>query len=146
MFVLKNPARLFQSYRDFCFFLFCSKQFLYTDKFYTEYEDFCCLCKFINCREGRCNTDIAVFWILSVWECCSGTCHNQTSFFCFCTIAFAQPSIESKEIKYPPSGFVHVPIPSPPISFSRTSSTFSNFGAKDSSMFSHMLIHSPAYL
>ena len=55
--------------------------------------------------------------------------------FAFATIAFAQPSIESKEIKYPPSGFVHVPIPSPPISFSRTSSTFSNFGRRIAACF-----------
>ena len=46
----------------------------------------------------------------------------------FATIFFAQPSSESKEIKYPPFGFVHVPISSYPISRSSVASTSSNFG------------------
>ena len=135
MFVLKNPARLFQSYRDFCFFLFCSKQFLYTDKFYTEYEDFCCLCKFLNCREGRCNTDIAVFWILSVWEGCSRFCQDQSGFFCFCYDCFCTSiqRIEGNEVSssrcHPGTNLKSAS------SLSSTLNTVSNFGLKISACF-----------
>ena len=48
--------------------------------------------------------------------------------FVFATIAFAQPSMESKEIKYPPLGFVHCPMSKPLNSLSKVFNTASNFG------------------
>ena len=47
----------------------------------------------------------------------------------------AHPSRDSKEIKYPPFGVVHSPIPSPPSSFSRVASTISNFGRRIAACF-----------
>ena len=46
----------------------------------------------------------------------------------FETIAFAHPGKASKEIKYPPLGGIQLPISRPPSSFSKVSSTASNFG------------------
>ena len=44
-------------------------------------------------------------------------------------------AMDSKEMKYPPFGVVHVPTPAPPISFSRVFSTASNFGRRISACF-----------
>ena len=51
------------------------------------------------------------------------------------TIVLAHPSRESKDIKYPPLGVVHVPIPSPSSSRFKISSTASNFGRRISAWY-----------
>ena len=50
--------------------------------------------------------------------------------FALATIALAHPSIESKEIKYPPRGAIQEPISSPSSSLSNVSRTLSNFGLR----------------
>lgn len=61
--------------------------------------------------------------------------------FALATIALAHPSMESKEMKYPPRGAIQEPISSPPSSVSRVSSTASNFGTHNVCVFLHMLNH-----
>ena len=115
-----GKSTVFSYILSFFNFYFFAKNFINTYQFYAEYEYLCCNFQFFWCREGRCNSDIAVFWILSVWEGCSRFCQDQSGFFCFCYDCFCT-SIQR--------------ISSPPSSLSSTLNTVSNFGLKISACF-----------
>ena len=130
-----NIQKISLEISDPLYFLQIAEQFINTYKFYTENKDICCHGKFFRCRIGRRDADVAVVRILSIRNVAPAPVITSPASFAFATIAFAQPSIASKEIKYPPRGLIHEPMPRPPSSLSRTSMTASNFGRMMSACF-----------
>ena len=121
--------------------LFCQK-FLYAGKFYADNKYLCCFFKFINRREGRCNTDIAVFRVFAIWigSSCSG--HNDAGFFChWLRSSLAHPSMDSKEMKYPPFGVVQFSDSKSAEFFLKGGLYHLKFRTKDCCMFAHVCMN-----
>lgn len=83
----------------YCVILPVFQKLVYTYQLYAQDKQLRCLNQLVDRREGRGDTDVGVMRILLIRVGCPGTVMTTPASFAFATIAFAQPSRASKEIK-----------------------------------------------